>query len=73
MGRGFGRGYGWRWNWPQSQFPGSETSPSTGEINNAELASMREELNNLKSAIEGLLNRIDGLSEKNKSNSDESD
>ena len=69
-GFGFGRGFGWRWNWP---WPSSTATPSESTTENAgtaELSAMKDELNSLKSAVEGLLNRIAALTEKG-SSSDE--
>ncbi len=71
-GLGFGRGVGWRWNWSWPQTASATEPQKTAETSNsAELSAMKNELNSLKSAVEGLLNRISALSEKGDKSSGE--
>ncbi len=70
-GFGFGRGFGWRWNWPWSQSVPPEPTKSTERINNAEITAMKNELNSLKTALDGLLARLNTLTSKSSESDNE--
>ncbi|NOX90251.1 MAG: hypothetical protein GXO77_14640 [Calditrichaeota bacterium] len=66
FGRGFGRGF-WRLNLPWSQQPAPEKTASLTSGN--ELSDTQNELNGLRSAVEGLLKRINELTAKSEGSS----
>ncbi len=60
-GFGFGRGFGWRWNWPWPQSATNREADSSAKTSQTEISAIKDELTSLKSAVEGLLNRINSL------------
>lgn len=72
FGYGWGRGWGWsRWNWPAPPATAESQKSASQTVNDQELANMKNELHSLKSAVEGLLNRLNALTARKEDVSNE--
>lgn len=63
-GYGYGWGHGWAaYNWPAPPVQTNTTQNQTTapQVNDRELTDMRNELHSLRSAVDGLLNRLSSL------------
>ena len=71
-GYGWGRGWaGYNWPAPPAQTNTTQNQTAAPQSNDRELTDMKNELNSLKSAVEGLLNRSSSLTGRREESEDE--